>query len=47
MLDDDYWYMPGPLFIGLFEFTMMRTGKAVDSRLLGTLFNQYLKDGAA
>lgn len=46
-LGDGYWYMPSPLFIGLFEFTMMRTGEGVDSRLLGILFNQYLEDGAA
>jgi ferredoxin len=47
LLGDGYWYMPSPLFIGLFEFTMMRTGDGVDSHLLGTLFNQYLEDGAA
>lgn len=47
MVGDTTWYMPSPLFVGLFEFTMMRTGPGVDSRLMGTLFNQYLEDGAA
>jgi len=47
LLGDGYWYMPSPLFIGLFEFTMMRTGDGVDSHLLGKLFNRYLEDGAA
>jgi Fe-S-cluster-containing hydrogenase component 2 len=46
MVGDITWYMPSPLFVGLFEFTMMRTGPGVDSRLMGTLFNQYLEDGA-
>jgi ferredoxin len=45
-LDDGYWYMPSPLFVGLFEFTMMRTGDNVDSHLLGNLFHQYMEDGA-
>ena len=47
LLGDGYWYMPSPLLIGLFEFTMMRAGPSVDSHLMGTLFNQYLEDGAA
>ena len=34
--------------IGIFEFTMMRTGEGVDSKALAHLFNQYLNadDGA-
>ncbi len=46
-LGDVTWYMPSPMFVGLFEFTMMRTGPDVDSRLMATLFNRYLEDGAA
>ncbi len=44
---DEYHYMPSPLFIGVFEFTMMRSGPGADSRTLGRLFHEYLSDGAA
>lgn len=44
---DGYQYMPSPLFIGVFEFTMMRSGSGVDSQTLGRLFHEYLSDGAA
>jgi peptide-methionine (S)-S-oxide reductase len=40
--DDGYQYMPSPLFIGIFEFTMMRAAPGVDSRKLGRLFHEYL-----
>ena len=46
VLGEETWYMPSPLFVGLFEFTMMRTGPDVDSRLMAQLFNRYLEDGA-
>jgi ferredoxin len=36
--------MPSPLMVGIFEFTMMRTGKDVNSKELGKLFYQYLDD---
>ena len=45
-LGDTTWYMPSPMFVGLFEFTMMRTGPDVDSRLMADLFHRYLDDGA-
>lgn len=35
-------YMPSPLIIGLFEFTMMRAGDGVDSKKLAKLFHDYL-----
>jgi ferredoxin len=41
-LNDAYHYMPSPIMIGIFEFTMMRTGGSVDSKVLARLFNQYL-----
>jgi Fe-S-cluster-containing hydrogenase component 2 len=47
VLGEETWYMPSPLFVGLFEFTMMRTGPGVDSSLMASLFNRYLEDGAA
>ncbi len=37
-------YMPNPLFVGIFEFTMMRTGPGVDSATLGKLFHAYLNE---
>jgi ferredoxin len=40
--NDAYHYMPSPIMIGIFEFTMMRTGGSVDSKPLARLFNQYL-----
>jgi NAD-dependent dihydropyrimidine dehydrogenase PreA subunit len=40
--NDAYHYMPSPIMIGIFEFTMMRTGGAVDSKALAYLFHQYL-----
>jgi Na+-translocating ferredoxin:NAD+ oxidoreductase RNF subunit RnfB len=39
---DEYQYMPSPMVIGIFEFTMMRTGPEVDSRELAKLFQHYL-----
>ena len=41
-VNDAYHYMPSPIMIGIFEFTMMRTGEGVDSKALAHLFNQYL-----
>ena len=46
--NDAYHYIPSPIMIGIFEFTMMRTGGSVDSKALAHLFHQYLhaEDGA-
>ncbi len=41
-VNDAYHYMPSPIMIGIFEFTMMRTGEGVDSKALAHLFHQYL-----
>ena len=41
-VNDAYHYMPSPIVIGIFEFSMMRTGESVDSKALARLFNQYL-----
>jgi ferredoxin len=41
-INDAYHYMPSPIMIGIFEFSMMRTGESVDSKTLAHLFNQYL-----
>ncbi|MCU0806480.1 MAG: 4Fe-4S dicluster domain-containing protein [Candidatus Contendobacter sp.] len=38
----EYHYMPSPMVIGIFEFTMMRTGPDTRSKRWAELFNQYL-----
>ena len=43
--NDAYHYMPSPIMIGIFEFTMMRTGGSVNSKALAHLFHQYLQAG--
>jgi NAD-dependent dihydropyrimidine dehydrogenase PreA subunit len=40
-----YLYMPSPLVIGIFEFTMMRTGDNLNSKEWARLFHEYLNDG--
>jgi len=39
---DTFYYMPAPMVIGIFEFTMMRTGPGLDSKKWAKLFNDYL-----
>ncbi len=41
-VNDKYRYVPSPIMIGIFEFSMMRTGESVDSKALARLFNEYL-----
>lgn len=43
-VEDGYHYMPSPMVVGLFEFTMMRTGPDVDTKKLAGLFRDYLSD---
>lgn len=45
-LEGEYKYMISPLFIGVFEFTMMRTGDGLDMKKWGKLFHDYMHDGA-
>jgi ferredoxin len=42
----EYWYTPSPMVIGLFEFTMMRSGPEADLRRRAALFREYFADGA-
>ena len=42
-LDGRYMYMPSPMAIGIFEFTMMRTGQESDSKKWAELFHDYLQ----
>ncbi|MBI5015205.1 MAG: 4Fe-4S binding protein [Deltaproteobacteria bacterium] len=39
-------YMPSPLVIGIFEFTMMRTDGGVDFDRVAPLFRTYMDEGA-
>lgn len=41
-LQDTWYYAPAPFIIGLFEFTMMRTGEGCDYRKWAGLFHDYL-----
>jgi ferredoxin len=39
---DDYYYMPAPMMIGIFEMTMMRMGPDVTPKKWARLLNEYL-----
>lgn len=39
--DGQFYYMPSPMVIGLFEFTMMRTGNSPDKKECARLFQEY------
>jgi ferredoxin len=43
-LRDRFYYMPSPLVIGIFEYTMMRTRGGVDHKKVAGLFDEYLRD---
>jgi ferredoxin len=43
-LRDKYYYMPSPLAVGIFEFTMMRTGENLDTKKWAGLFKEYLSE---
>ncbi|MEN8135479.1 MAG: 4Fe-4S dicluster domain-containing protein [Thermodesulfobacteriota bacterium] len=45
-VNNDYYYMPSPIVIGLFEFTMMRTGDNLPSKEWAKLFHDYLMEGS-
>lgn len=39
--DSQYYYMPCPLVVGIFEFTMMRTGNGLNTKEWARLFHDY------
>lgn len=41
-VDSDYYYMIAPMVIGIFEFTMMRTGGNLQYKEWAKLFNAYM-----
>jgi Fe-S-cluster-containing hydrogenase component 2 len=45
-LGDCYRYMPSPFVIGIFEFTMMRTGAGLNTKQWARLFHRYIESGA-
>lgn len=40
---DKYLYTVSPLMVGIFEFTMMRTGGDIDLNEMGKLFHEYIQ----
>jgi Pyruvate/2-oxoacid:ferredoxin oxidoreductase delta subunit len=40
----EYHYMPSPLLIGIFEFTMMRTGENLNTKEWAKLFHAYMQE---
>ncbi len=44
-LQEKYLYTPSPMVIGIFEFTMMRTGDDLGSKKWARLFYDYMHDG--
>ena len=45
-VNNAFHYMPSPIVIGLFEFTMMRTGKDLPSKEWAKLFHDYMQEGS-
>jgi NAD-dependent dihydropyrimidine dehydrogenase PreA subunit len=43
-VNNDYYYVPSPLVIGIFEFTMMRTDPNLDIKKVAKLFYTYFND---
>ncbi len=44
-IDGEYYYAPSPMVIGIFEFTMMRTGAGLDHAKWARLFREYMDEG--
>jgi len=42
-IHDEYYYMPSPMVIGIFEFTMMRTAGNLNSKKWAELFLTYMR----
>ena len=45
-MNGEYHYMPSPMVVGIFEFTMMRTGENLNTAKWARLFHSYLQDGS-
>ncbi len=44
-VQDQFLYTPSPMVIGIFEFTMMRTGDNLNTKEWAKLFHEYMEDG--
>ena len=44
-IQDKFHYIPSPMVVGIFEFTMMRTGDSLNTKEWAGLFNEYMGDG--
>ncbi len=42
-VNEDFYYMPSPMIVGIFEFTMMRTGDNLNSKGWAKLFHEYMQ----
>ncbi|HLC15413.1 MAG TPA: 4Fe-4S binding protein [Thermodesulfovibrionia bacterium] len=42
-VNGEYHYIPSPLIVGIFEFTMMRTGNTAESEKMAKLFHEYIQ----
>ena len=43
-IKDQYYYMPSPIVVGFFEFTMMRSRESLDAKKWAKLFYEYMDD---
>jgi Pyruvate/2-oxoacid:ferredoxin oxidoreductase delta subunit len=46
-MNGEYHYIPSPMVVGIFEFTMMRTGENLRTKEWARLFHTYLQDESA
>jgi hypothetical protein len=46
-MNGEYHYMVSPMVIGIFEFTMMRTGENLNTKEWAKLFHSYLQDDSS
>lgn len=44
-IQDKFHYTPSPMVVGIFEFTMMRTGNNLNTKQWARLLNEYMDDG--
>jgi len=44
--EGEYYYMPSPIVIGIFEFTMMRTGGNLNTKVWAEMFHAYIAGNA-
>ncbi len=45
-IEGEYYYMPSPVVVGIFEFTMMRTGRNLNTKVWAEMFHAYMAGNA-